>query len=229
MMGSLLTFHVHANGHSRGRTVWWSLLRHARQIGIPGGSAFRAIAGFGLHHQVNLDKSLTDFSSLAMEVGFLVTLEQARELLEWAGKMKVRLLYTLTPAKFGSGLKPDVEAVEPDLTEGTGRCLSFYVHESDRHGGVRLYLWLLMQALSLGLPGGTATQTVAGFGRHRSFHDAGKVDLLVDLAVRVDFFLSEQQAGRLLRSVQETHPGILFQVCPAQIGTTVESSVQCCG
>src|SRR5690349_396098 len=99
MIGSLLTFYVHANDRSRRRTLWWSLLRHARQVGIPGGSAFRAIAGFGRHHRLNLDQSLADFSCLAMEVGFLVTRDQARELLEWVERMKVRLLYALTPAE----------------------------------------------------------------------------------------------------------------------------------
>ncbi|MBS0418642.1 MAG: DUF190 domain-containing protein [Proteobacteria bacterium] len=83
----------------------------------------------------------------------------------------------------------------------------------------------MARAATAGLPGGTATQTAAGFGRHGYFHDERMVDLSVNSAVRVYFFLPETRARQLLRSVQEFHPGIVFQICPAEVGTTVESSL----
>jgi len=220
--GSLLRIYVHANGRQRRNTVWWSLLRHARESGVQGGSAFRAMAGFGRHHTVNFGKDLRGFCALAMEVEFLVTDAQARELLDWAQRKHIRVFYTLTPIEFGADPPADTGTVAAALTEAPERCLSFYVRESDRHGRVRLYRWLLRQALSLGLPGGTATETVAGFGRHRLLHDAELVDLAVNLAVRVDFLVTGADAQRLLRSVREAHPDIVFHMCPARTGFTVE-------
>ena len=215
---------MHANGRHDRRTVWWELLRHARQSGIQGGSAFSSMAGFGRHHRVNIGASLPEFSSLGIEVEFLVTADQAREMLDWTGKKRIRLLYSLTPSEFDGDLEIHPRTAPPVSSESASQCLSFYVRESDRHGRIRLYRWLLMQALGHGLPGGTAMRTTAGFGRHGFFHDARVVDLAVNLAVRVDFLLSARQAEQFLGSVRELHPNIVFQLCPARIGTTIAGS-----
>ena len=105
-----------------------------------------------------------------------------------------------------------------------GQSLCFYVRESDRHGRTRLYRWLLVHALSQGLPGGTATRTVGGFGRHRFFHDARMVDLSVNLAIRVEFLLSNTQADQLLEYVRTAHPGIIFQLTLARFGVTSDGA-----
>ena len=101
-----------------------------------------------------------------------------------------------------------------------GQSLCFYMRESDRHGRTRLYRWLLLHALSQGAPGGTATRTIGGFGRHRFFHDARMVDLSVNLAIRVEFVLSSTQADRLLDSVRNAHPDIVYRIAAARFGMT---------
>ena len=101
-----------------------------------------------------------------------------------------------------------------------GCSLCFYMRESDRHGRTRLYRWLLLHALNQGMPGGTATRTVGGFGRHRFFHDARMVDLSVNLAIRVEFVLTSTQADQLLESVRAAHPNIVYQIATARYGVT---------
>ena len=106
-----------------------------------------------------------------------------------------------------------------------GQSLCFYMRESDRHGRTRLYRWLLLHALSQGAPGGTATRTVGGFGRHRFFHDARMVDSSVNLAIRVEFVLSSAQTDRLLESVLSAHPHIVYRIASARFGVTCSDTV----
>jgi len=49
MKGTLLRFYVHENRRHRRILLYEWLLQQAKRLGIHGGSAFRAIAGFGRH------------------------------------------------------------------------------------------------------------------------------------------------------------------------------------
>ena len=49
--------------------------------------------------------------------------------------------------------------------------LSFYISEKQHHAGMPLYEWLLEEAKSLGVPGGSAFRAIAGFGRHGKMHE----------------------------------------------------------
>ena len=50
MQGCFLRFYVHEGQRHHGRLLWEWLLEQANKIGIRGGSAFRAMAGFGRQH-----------------------------------------------------------------------------------------------------------------------------------------------------------------------------------
>ena len=49
MEGSILRFYVHENDRVHHRLAWEWLLEQANSLGLRGGSAFRAMAGFGPH------------------------------------------------------------------------------------------------------------------------------------------------------------------------------------
>jgi PII-like signaling protein len=51
--GTCLQFYVAENRRHRGMLVYEWLLREAVRLGLRGGSAFRAIAGFGRHHRMH--------------------------------------------------------------------------------------------------------------------------------------------------------------------------------
>ncbi|MGH8228710.1 MAG: DUF190 domain-containing protein, partial [Steroidobacteraceae bacterium] len=53
MQGSFFRFYVHESQRHHGRLVWEWLLEQGNRLGIPGGSAFKAMAGFGRHHQLH--------------------------------------------------------------------------------------------------------------------------------------------------------------------------------
>lgn len=101
MDGTLLRFYLHENDRIQGRPGWEWLLEKARDLGIPGGSAFRAMAGYGRHRVLHEDRFFELAGTVTVEVEFIVTDEQADRLLEAARPEPVRLVYARVPASFG--------------------------------------------------------------------------------------------------------------------------------
>ena len=116
MQGSFLRFYVQEGHRYRHRLVWEWLLERANKLGIRGGSAFRAMAGFGRHHMLHEERFFELAGTLTVEVEFVVTEEEARQLMQLLREEKVRLFYAFIPATFGV-VNPDREdppAVEAD-------------------------------------------------------------------------------------------------------------------
>lgn len=113
MDGSFLRFYVHENQRCHGRPAWEWLLEQANRMGIRGGSAFRAMAGFGRHHQLHEDRFFELAGSLAVEVEFIVTGDEAQRLLNLVQDQKMRVFYTSVPARFGV-LNPDTDDPSTD-------------------------------------------------------------------------------------------------------------------
>jgi PII-like signaling protein len=76
--GSLLRFYVHEGHRHRGQLVWEWLLVEANRLGIRGGSAFRAMAGFGRHHMLHEARFFELAGTLTVEVEFIVTESETR-------------------------------------------------------------------------------------------------------------------------------------------------------
>jgi hypothetical protein len=98
-------------------------------------------------------------------------------------------------------------------------CLQVFVSEASRHHGKLTYEWLLDAAQGLGIAGGSAFRSVAGFGRHGR-HDAGFFELAGELPVVVEFFVDASMADRLLQTVAEAGLKLVYARLPAEIGVT---------
>jgi PII-like signaling protein len=101
MNGAFLRFYVHEGQRHHGVLMWEWLLKKASALGIRGGSAFRSVAGFGRHHVLHEQAFFELSGSIAVEVEFIVTDEEARGLLELIQREKIRLFYAHSPAHFG--------------------------------------------------------------------------------------------------------------------------------
>ena len=106
MDGSFLRFYVQESHRHHGSLVWEWLLEQANKLGIRGGSAFKAMAGFGRHHMLHEARFFELAGSLTVEVEFIVTDEEANKLLELLRDEKIRLFYAHIPARFGV-INPD--------------------------------------------------------------------------------------------------------------------------
>jgi len=101
MDGSFLRFYVHENERLHGQLAWEWLLQRANALGIRGGSAFRAVAGFGRDHRLHEERFFELAGTVTIEVEFIVTDEEARQILELVAGEGLRVFYARTPAHFG--------------------------------------------------------------------------------------------------------------------------------
>src|SRR5436190_18951601 len=73
MKGSLLRFYVHENRKHHHILLYEWLLEHAKKTGVRGGSAFRAIAGFGRHGVLHEEHFFELAGDTTIEIAFAVT------------------------------------------------------------------------------------------------------------------------------------------------------------
>lgn len=101
MEGSILRFYLHENDRVQHRVAWEWLLEQANRLGIRGGSAFRAMAGFGRRHVLHEERFFELAGTLTIEVEFIVTEEEAQQLFELVRRENLSLFYAQIPARFG--------------------------------------------------------------------------------------------------------------------------------
>ena len=101
MKGTFLRFYVHEQRRRNGKPLYDWLLEKARTIGIHGGSAFRAIAGYGRHGILHEQRFFELSADLTVEVEFVVSEEQAEQLLDLLRRERIHLVYATLPADFG--------------------------------------------------------------------------------------------------------------------------------
>lgn len=97
-----LKIYVGESQKHRGMPVYEWLLEQARKLGIAGGSAFRAIAGYGRHGVLHEDTFFELAGTLPVEVGFAVSASDADRLLDLVRQEKLRLFYVKLPAEHGT-------------------------------------------------------------------------------------------------------------------------------
>lgn len=101
MQGTYLKFYVHENRKHHHILVYEWLLEQARKIGIHGGSAFKAIAGFGRHGVLHEDHFFELAGDLPVEVVFMVSDEEAKQFLELIRNAGLTLFYIRMAAEYG--------------------------------------------------------------------------------------------------------------------------------
>ena len=97
-----LKIFVIENQRHEGQPLYQWLLRQASMLGLPGGSAFRAMAGFGRHHVLHEAHFYELAGELPMEVVFLADREQAERLLAHVTAAGLSLVHSIMPAESGT-------------------------------------------------------------------------------------------------------------------------------
>lgn len=101
MQGTYLKFYVHENRNHHHLLVYEWLLEQAKKMGIHGGSAFKAIAGFGRHGVLHEDHFFELAGDLPVEVVFMVSEEEAEQFLELIRNAGLTLFYVRMAAEYG--------------------------------------------------------------------------------------------------------------------------------
>jgi PII-like signaling protein len=101
MNGCSLRFYLHENQKLHGRLLYEWLLDEARARGIHGGSAFRAISGFGRHGVLQEQHFFELAGAQTVLVEFIVEDAQADALLALVRTSGAPMFHARFPATFG--------------------------------------------------------------------------------------------------------------------------------
>lgn len=102
MNAVMLRLFAEEDDKHKGKLVYEWLLETGRELGIPGGSAFRAIAGYGHGGRIHEDTFFELGGKLPVEVMFAASAEQADVLLSRLAAEGLHLFYIRTAAESGT-------------------------------------------------------------------------------------------------------------------------------
>lgn len=84
-----------------------------------------------------------------------------------------------------------------------GLLLRIFIGESDRHGGLPLYEWIVRTARQEGLAGATVLRGIEGYGRHSRIHTGKVLRLSTDLPIVVEIVDSRQRIESFLPIIDD--------------------------
>jgi PII-like signaling protein len=93
-MMNALTFYVGEKQHHDGIPLYEWLLKEARELGVHGGSAFRAIAGFGRHGRLHDDMFFELAGELAVKVEFILDDTLTGQMMQRVEAQNAKVFYT---------------------------------------------------------------------------------------------------------------------------------------
>lgn len=93
MQSVYLKLYITENQRHNGALLYEWLLEEAKKLGVPGGSVFRSIAGFGRHGRLHEESFIELAGELPVQVEFVMSSELADKLLEILRTYKLGLLY----------------------------------------------------------------------------------------------------------------------------------------
>lgn len=96
-----LTFYVTEKQLHAGVPLYEWLLEEARELGVLGGSAFRAIAGFGRHGRLREETFFELAGELAVQVEFIVDDKLAEQMLQRVRSQSLNIFYVRSKVESG--------------------------------------------------------------------------------------------------------------------------------
>ena len=101
MNGYSLRFYMLENQMHHGELLYEWVLEKAKKVGIPGGSVFKAIAGYGRHGVLHEQHFFELAGDMTMLVEFIVDADAAAQLLDIVHEDGALLFWAKFPAEFG--------------------------------------------------------------------------------------------------------------------------------
>ena len=102
MQSVLIRFYVSEKQHHHGDLLYEWLLRLGQQLELPGGSAFRAIAGFGKHGRMHEETFFELAGELSVAVEFVLSPADADKLIAAIADEKLNLSYVRSLVESGT-------------------------------------------------------------------------------------------------------------------------------
>jgi PII-like signaling protein len=106
MKATVLRLYMHESRRFRGMLLYEWLLEQARKLGVHGGSAFRAVAGYGRHGVLHEQNFFELAGELPVVTEFIVSEPDAERILALVRKENIDLVYVCWPAEYAATSAP---------------------------------------------------------------------------------------------------------------------------
>jgi PII-like signaling protein len=106
MKATVLRLYMHESRRFHGMLLYEWLLEQARKLGIHGGSAFRAVAGYGRHGVLHEQRFFELAGELPVVTEFIVSEPDAERILALVRKESIDLVYVRWPAEYAATSSP---------------------------------------------------------------------------------------------------------------------------
>ena len=126
MKATVLRLYMHESRRFHGMLLYEWLLEHARKLGVHGGSAFRAVAGYGRHGVMQEQNFFELAGELPVVTEFVVNEADVERILAMVRKENIDLVYVSWPAEYsatgasGAAATPitPIEPITPSASPG---------------------------------------------------------------------------------------------------------------
>ncbi|RPJ28133.1 MAG: DUF190 domain-containing protein [Planctomycetaceae bacterium] len=82
-----------------------------------------------------------------------------------------------------------------------GQLLRIFIGESDKHGGLPLYEWIVRKAREQHMAGATVVRGLQGFGAHSRMHTAKILRLSQDLPIVIEIVDTKEKIAGFLEMI----------------------------
>ena len=118
MKGMVLRLYMHESRRFRGMLLYEWLLEQVRKLGVHGGSAFRAVAGYGRHGVMHEQNFFELAGELPVVTEFIVGEPDAERILALVRKENIDLMYVCWPAEYSTTAAPPATPAAPSVSPG---------------------------------------------------------------------------------------------------------------
>ncbi|HET6492730.1 MAG TPA: DUF190 domain-containing protein [Burkholderiales bacterium] len=101
MQGTCLKIYLTEIQKHDGKLLYEWILEQAKHVGVPGGSVFRAVAGYGRHGKLHEETFFELAADLPIELEFVASDELIGQLLALLERERLRLFYVKFPVTAG--------------------------------------------------------------------------------------------------------------------------------
>ncbi len=101
MQTIMLKFYVTEKQRHNGKLLYEWLLEQGQKLALPGGSAFRAVAGYGRHGHLHEETFFELAGEMAVQVEFVLREDQAEKLLQALRPQRLNLFYVQSVVETG--------------------------------------------------------------------------------------------------------------------------------
>ena len=102
MKATVLRLYMHESRRYRGMLLYEWLLEQARKLGVHGGSAYRAVAGYGRHGVMHEQNYFELAGELPVVTEFIVSDVDAQRILSMVRTESIDLVYASWPAEYSA-------------------------------------------------------------------------------------------------------------------------------